>query len=225
MKYEQVQYSSQQRVLDIYNRLLAGESINVSNLSAEYGKHTETIKEDIRHIRFVIEQQYNSILYDAKNNTYSIEKSNDFLMSGDILILLILLYQSRSLIKEERILIEEKLINLFTLEERRKLKKFFRSYNYHYSPSQRNEIRGKINDLFHAILEQKQILFLYSKNNGLKERKVKPLTINFHDYQFYLVAEFVGKEYKTPVNFRIDKIEKITILEERFEINHTNDFF
>lgn len=225
IKGDKSKYSSQQRVVDIYIRLLSGENINVSNLSFEYGKHPETIKDDIKNLRIILEQQQNSIIYNAKNNTYSLKKDNEFLNSGDILILLMLLYQSRSLVKDERLEIERKLIGLFPLEEQQKLNKFFRSYNYHYSTVQEKNMRKKINDLFYAILEQRQVTFLYIKASEIKERRVKPLTINFHDHQFYLLANFVGKNFDQPTPFRLDKIEKIQILDERFQLNKSSDYF
>ncbi|WP_339192840.1 hypothetical protein NSU02_10390 [Aeribacillus sp. FSL W8-0870] len=92
-------------------------------------KHAETIKEDIRSLRSVLEHYGEMIVYNSKDKLYELMTSEHSLTIGEAFVLLILLYHSRSLNKEECEQIEAKIMEMYSLQEQQKLKRFFCSYN------------------------------------------------------------------------------------------------
>ena len=71
------------------------------------------------------------------------------------------------------------------------------------------------------------------KGRATVERRLEPLAILFSEYYFYLVGFIEGinkeEEFKNaddpfPTIYRIDRIKKLEVLEERFKIPYANRF-
>jgi len=218
-------YQSQQRVLDLYVRLKQGEKLNLQNLCYEYSKHAETIKEDIRSLRSVLEHYGEMIVYNSKDKLYELMTSEHSLTIGEAFVLLILLYHSRSLNKEECEQIEAKIMEMYSLQEQQKLKRFFCSYNYHYQSFQKERLLEKIDMIFQAILQKKCLSFNYQKDGTKTERIVQPLSVVFHDHAFYVAAKLVNKNKQNPIYFRIDRITDLNVLKQSFPTNEKHEYF
>lgn len=124
---DKVQYNQAQRVVDLYKRLQQGERLYTEQLSFEYGKHKESIKEDIRNIRISADQYNEEIKYDKKEKCYYLVGETSELDIETTYILITFLNQSRCFTKEERKEIESKLLQKYSEEDRRALQKHFTS--------------------------------------------------------------------------------------------------
>ena len=59
----------------------------------------------------------------------------------------------------------------------------------------------------------------YKMNRDLVKHKIKPLSIMFSEYYFYLIAYKCDEEIpNTPVYFRIDRISEITVHRENYSL-------
>ena len=90
-------------------------------------------------------------------------------------------------------------------------------------------------EIGNAIRENRYIQIAYERLKGRKtvKRKVQPLAILFSEFYFYLAAhiEKIDKERKFenandkfPTIYRIDRIQELEVLEERFKIPYRDRF-
>lgn len=208
--------NSQLRILQIFLRLLNKESVKLDQLMHEYGKHIETIKKDIEYIRLAIGSTQ-ELKYDKVDKNYTLFFRDDFLTVGDTMVLLLMLYHSRVLNNDECQILVNKLTSFYSIEQQNKLKRFFRSYKYHYHPIQKDDLLQKIDTLFKAILEQRVLQFHYPKKGQLIKRKVIPYTIIFHDGMFYLAAHKIEIQNEKPVFWRLDRMCECKLLRDTFQ--------
>lgn len=99
----------------------------------------------------------------------------------------------------------------------------------------RRPFMDKLMPLSNAIRESRVIRIKYGKLKGKEtvERRLEPLAILFSEYYFYLVGFIEGidkeKAFENaddpfPTIYRIDRIEEMEILDERFQILYKNRF-
>jgi predicted DNA-binding transcriptional regulator YafY len=217
--------NAQQRILEILQRLLHGEQLHLQNIADEYGTHPETIKSDFTYIRRLYDDIPDFLVYDRREKVYRLSDVRGQLTSGDVLVLLTILYGSRSLNREECKLMKNKLLSLFSQQEQHKLRSFFKSFDYHYAPNYNELLLEKIQFIFRSILEQHLLKISYLKNDECQVRIVEPYTITFHNGAYYMVAYIHGKGYSNPAHYRLDKIKEIKALKEKFQIDHGDNRF
>lgn len=80
---------------------------------------------------------------------------------------------------------------------------------------------------------QRDIDYLRAKDKTIVKRKLKPVAIMFSEYYFYLTAfvedKKVRQHFETlddsfPTIYRVDRIEKLKVLDERFHIPYSSRF-
>lgn len=98
-------------------------------------------------------------------------------------------------------------------------------------PKHNSEILDKLWEINEAIKNQKLIEVEYTKigsNEKLEEqvskRILQPQGIMFSEYYFYLAAYIQGYDFEYPVIYRIDRIKKYKVLEERFKVDYIERF-
>lgn len=221
---KETSYSAQQRILDLYQRFIQGEKINLDTVAVEYQKHKETIKEDIRTIRTFLEKRYQNIVYDKRGRYYYLNSLEGQLNKSEIVMILLHLYHSRSLTKAELLNLETKLSRFLSRAEQKQLNLFFQSFKYHFNAFQKEELLPKLGVTFQAILEQRMVKIHYY-NGHLTERIIKPLTIAYHDATLYVVAHLHEKDYPMPAKFRMDRISQCELLKEKFCVSQGANYF
>lgn len=219
-------FTAPQRTLDIYKQLLQGEKLKVEHLAFNYGKHVESIKEDIRNIRKVIDLYDEALIFNRREKVYELIGDSKELDAGDVVLFLILLYQSKSLMNKERKALESKLICKLPLEEQQTIRAFFTSYDFHYQTFQQKEQLVWLKLAIKSIVEKRLLSFDYYKKDEIKHHIVKPLSLSFHDGVFYLMGEIVHHEKKyQPVHFRLDRLKQMKLLVQRFRKDEPHSFF
>lgn len=75
-------------------------------------------------------------------------------------------------------------------------------------------------------IENKQLLTItyFKMNREEVKRKIKPVSIMFSEYYFYLIAYMADDEEYKPKHFRIDRISAITEHREQFTLDKKFDF-
>ena len=131
----------------------------------------------------------------------------------------------------------DKLIkNCVPRENRRLINGLLENEKYHYVELQHHKVfLDKLMPLGQGIRECRMIRIRYGKlkDNAVVERRLEPLAILFSEYYFYLVAfiEDADRKMKSgnaedcfPAIYRIDRINELQVLEERFKIPYADRF-
>jgi predicted DNA-binding transcriptional regulator YafY len=237
-------YDKVNRVLGVYTKLMNGYLVNKAEEALNYGVNERTIQRDIDDIRDFLESDIenagivNSVIYDRADKGYRLEQIYRLkLTNAEILAICKILLDSRSLRKDEMTAVLDKLISCCVPEKNQKLvKDLIGNEEFHYV-----ELRHKTRfldtmwDIGQAIRGCKYIEIEYkrTKDKSVVKRKVRPVSIMFSEYYFYLTAfiedEDVKKDFEVlddafPTIYRIDRIQKMKVFDEKFHIPYSSRF-
>ncbi|WP_462410647.1 helix-turn-helix transcriptional regulator [Neobacillus sp. Marseille-QA0830] len=209
-------YNAQQRLLEILNRLERNETINVQQAIQEFKVKSTQIQRDIKALREFFQYTNQDIDYVRSKKGYELTEKGDYFSIHDALIVLLFLYGTRALNKEELKTFSEKIIRLFSRAEQIKIREFFQSYLYYYKPVQENNLFDLFYTCFEAITQKRYLKFAYTNNKGeTKEREAAPFTITYHDRKFYLHARLKGLEDQEPYVFQLDRMGDCEMTNEK----------
>lgn len=212
--------NSQTRVLELWNSIQKGP-LDLKNLEDRYKVSHEQLKRDIRIMRNVIdrpESGLNSeIKYIENEKVYKLLNYNgNFLTYDEAMMILIILFHTRSLSKPELQEISNKLTNLFTPTDKIKIRSFFNSYLYHYNPIQSKPILEYVKKIFKASVEKKALVITYT--NGMHETKtleIIPYTITFQNGYLYMAARRKDLPSEDLRYYRLDRISECEYSKEK----------
>lgn len=228
-----------QRILDIYLRLLNNKEVNRKKLAKEYEVSERSIHRDISDLRtfLVSTNSLSEIIYDDKTNSYVlINEDNQKLNNSEILAVCKILLDSRAFLKEEMITIINKLMKqCIPIENYAKVSKLVENEKFHYMELQHK--KSFINDIWEfgeAIQNHYKIEVEYMRMDKKKvKRIIHPVGLMFSEYYFYLLGHienidkdkcFENKEDIFPTIYRLDRIESYKVLNEHFSIIYKNRF-
>ena len=228
-----------QRILDIYLRLLNNKEVNRKKLAKEYEVSERSIHRDISDLRtfLVSTNSPSEIIYDDKTNSYVlINEDNQKLNNSEILAVCKILLDSRAFLKEEMITIINKLMKqCIPIENYTKVSKLVENEKFHYIELQHK--KSFINDIWkfgEAIQNHYKIEVEYMRMDKKKvKRIIQPVGIMFSEYYFYLLGHienidkdkcFENKEDIFPTIYRLDRIQNYKVLNEHFSIIYKNRF-
>ena len=228
-----------QRILDIYLRLLNNREVNRKKLAKEYKVSERSIHRDISDLRtfLVSTNSLSEIIYDDKTNSYVlINEDNQKLNNSEILAVCKILLDSRAFLKEEMITIINKLMKqCIPIENYAKVSKLVENEKFHYMELQHK--KSFINDIWElgeAIQNHYKIEVEYMRMDKKKvKRIIQPVGIMFSEYYFYLLGHienidkdkcFENKEDIFPTIYRLDRIQNYKVLNENFSIIYKNRF-
>lgn len=232
------------RILAIYSKLMDGQIVNKSEESLYYNVNERSIQRDIDDIRNFLEQEaieqgvFNEVIYDREKKGYRLEQIYKIKLSNDeILAVCKILLDSRAFKKDEMISMIHRLIGCCVPEENRKLvSDLISNESFHYiEPRHGKSYLDNLWAIGKAIHSNTYIEIKYQGVQGtsVKTRKLKPLAIMFSEYYFYLAAfiddakvreNFTVIDDVFPTIYRIDRIQSLKVLEEKFHIPYSNRF-
>lgn len=232
------------RVLGIYTKLQDGHLVNKSEEALNYGVNERTIQRDIDDIRHFMESNMEHagvvsfVVYDHVDKGYRLERIYQLkLTNGEILAICKILLESRALCKEEMSDILRKLISCCVPENNQKLvTELIRNEEFHYvEPRHKTRFLDMMWEIGQAVKNCRYIEmdYLRTKDKAVVKRRVKPVAIMFSEYYFYLTAfiddEEVKKDFDVindsfPTIYRIDRIQNLQVLDEKFHIPYSSRF-
>lgn len=232
------------RVLKIYTMFLEGKTLNKINLANDFEVTERTIQRDIDDIRNFFDREMeqsgyrNQLIYDRKEKGYRLERIYKMkLTNPEILATCKVLLDSRCLTKKEMENIIDKLIECCVPEESQTLvKELVSNEKFHYiEPVHKTVFIDKLWQIGEAIRGSQYIEmdYLRTKDKKIVKRKVKPVAIMFSEYYFYVTAFIDDKEVRKdfdvindsfPTIYRIDRIQGLKVLPERFHIPYSSRF-
>ena len=233
-----------ERVLGIYTKLMRGDLVNKAHEAKEYGVDERSIQRDIDAIRNFLDRNIeetgmmNSILYDRTKKGYRMQQTYKIkLTNSEILAICKILLDSRAFTKKEMEEMLHKLIECCVPQEnQRMVTDLIRNEAFHYiEPRHKTVFIDKMWELGQAIQQCRcvEIEYLRTKDKAIVKRKVGPVAIMFSEYYFYLTAFIDDDKLREhfdvindsfPTIYRIDRIRKMTVLDEHFHIPYSSRF-
>lgn len=237
-------YSKVERVLGMYTKLMDGCLIRKAEEAARFGVDMRSIQRDIDDIRNFLELDtestgvVNSVVYDHAKKGYCLEQIYKIkLTNSEILALCKILLDSRAFTKDEMLDMLDRLISCCVPEISRKLvKDLILNESFHYvEPRHRTHFLDTMWGIGQAVRNCRYIEMDYmrTKDKAIVRRKVKPVALMFSEYYFYLTAFIDDKKVREnfevindafPTIYRIDRIKRLKVLDERFHIPYSSRF-
>ena len=234
------------RVLSILSQLQQGKTVNKERESIRYQVAERTIQRDIADIQCFLQDQASEtgeiqeVIFDRKINGYRLEKKikSEF-EPKELLAVCKILLESRALVKEELFPILHKLMRCCVREEdQQQMEEFLKNEMYHYTELHHGKkLLDRLWILEQAVREHRYIEIQYKKlkDSAVVQRKVKPVGIMFSEFYFYMTAYIENTEKKkdsscsgdtfpSPTIYRIDRLEKLSILPEHFQVPYRDRF-
>lgn len=241
---EEVEYPKSSRILCLYSELLDGRLIKKSEVAQKFHVTEKSIQRDLDEIRDFLDGQTvedgsrNYLIYDYQKKGYRLEQDVRMKLSNaETLAVSKILLESRAFTKKEMMGVLDRLIeNCVPKESRRLVNDLLSNERFHYVELQHHKVfLDKLIPLGQAIRECRVIRMKYGKLKGkaIVERDLEPLAILFSEYYFYLVGFIQGIDRKEafknaddpfPTIYRIDRIEELEVLDERFKIPYADRF-
>lgn len=113
-----------------------------------------------------------------------------------------------------------------TSSARVNIKELILNERFHYIPPRHGKpLIDLLWELNKHIFNKEIIKFDYVRKEGVaSHRKVKPISVMFSDYYFYLIAWFADNSKDYPAVFRIDRISNLKCDGEKYKIPYSERF-
>lgn len=221
-----------ERCLAIFLRGMRGEKITVTELANEYGVSAKSISRDINEIRcFLAENReltgHAEFVYDRSAKCYTL-RIDDFLRDSETLAVIKVLIGSRAFSKPELLEIIGKLRRFTSTRDKVLLDSLISKEKYHYCEVRHDCSEGVVDMLWKLagdIRSHTEITITYYKmNRDRVTHTIRPASIMFSEYYFYLIAYRAEDESYSPVYFRVDRITSVIEHRTKFDPPHGVDF-
>lgn len=232
------------RILTLYKQLMDGHVINKVQFANDFGVDERSVQRDIDDIRVFLEAiaddggSYNTIVYDRNKKGYRIGHNDKMnFTNSEILAICKILLDSRAFTKEEMSIMLHKLITCCVPKENRKLvTELIRNEAFHYvEPRHKTKFIDTMWEIGQAIRSCQwiEIDYFRLKDKSIVKRKLKPVSIMFSEYYFYMAAFIEDKDVRKdfdvindsfPTIYRIDRIKRCKVLDEKFHIPYSSRF-
>lgn len=220
------------RLLNLYERLNRGETVNKKEFASSFGISEKSVQRDIDDLRIYLAECYENgdnvtVEYSyIKNGYYLVKKDKEFLTNEEILGIAKILLESRAYNKEELNGLIDKLLLQATPSARMNIREMILNEKFHYIPLKHNKpLLKAIWELSENIYNRTLIEFDYvRKDKVTSHRVVKPLSIMFSEYYFYLIAWMADGSKDYPTVFRIDRMTNVESAGEKYTIPYKDRF-
>ena len=218
--------TKQERVLEIFFRGLRGEDLSVKKLADEYGVSAKSVSRSINDLKaFLADHRdlvgYTELQYSYRDKCYRLYM-DEFLSSKELFALVKVLIGARAFSQTELLTLTEKLKRFTTGEDRPKLDELIRKEIFSYSEVKHDceSVQDTLWQLINCITQRREIsVEYYRMDRAWVTHRLRPASLMFTDYYFYLIAFKTDGDAKKPLYFRVDRIKHITEHRKRFHGN------
>lgn len=222
--------SQNQRLLELYERLMSGEHIKKSVEAQHYQVSPKTIQRDIEDLRTMFAANgHVELPYNKKTNSYALSSYNRAINGSIAYALFKILFDSRAYTQEELHTIKDVLLNVTVVHDRKKVEALAKNELIHYTPVKKRSPLSLIESVWQLAnasshSQYVDIYYLKEHDKTASYRRIKPLGVMFSEYYFYIIAYDATKDDKFPITFRIDRIIDFTVLQTKFSQPHSSRF-
>lgn len=216
------------RILAIYSKLKRGDGIKKRELADRFGVSEKTIQRDIEDIRSYMYEDsrggHSEIIYSHDRKLYYLEKVKGALSKEAVLAVTKILLESRALCKTELEHLSNGIIGNIEGKKQNHIRQIIGNELTNYAPVNHGELLlSKLWDISEYIRYREVMEIDYRKTDGSEvKREIKPVSIIFSEYYFYLVAYF--NDYESPAIFRVDRIKSYCKSGEKYRIPESKRF-
>ena len=219
------------RVLEIFFRGLRGEDLSVQRLADEYEVSTKSITRSINDLKsFLADHRelvgHTELQYSHQDRCYRLYM-DEFLSSKELFSLVEVMIGARAFSKDELLQLTAKLKKFTTPEDRQKLNELVRKELYHYPEVKHDceSVQDYLWQLVNCIADKQEIsIDYYRMDRKWVTHRLRPASVMFTDYYFYLIAFLTEGKTEKPYYFRIDRIGQITVHRKKFATEDTPAF-
>ena len=184
-----MEHTKQDRLLEIFFRLLRGESLSVQKIANEYKISTKSVSRDINDLKAFFadhrELMGNTELkYSNQSKAYHLYM-DEFLTNRELFALIEIIIGARAFSKEELLTLTNKLKGFTTATDRPMLSDLIRKELYHYTEIKHecDSVQDTLWKLASCITEKKEITVdYYRADRALKTHRIRPASLMFTDY-------------------------------------------
>ena len=220
-----------ERLLEIFFRGLRGEDLSVQRLADEYGVSTKSITRNINDLKAFLADHRDlvgntELQYSHQNKCYRLHM-DEFLNNQELFSLVEVMIGARAFSKMELLALIDKLKRFTTPEDRPKLNELIRKELYHYPEVKHDceSIQASLWQLINCITEKQEIsIEYYRMDRKWVTHRLRPASVMFTDYYFYLIAYGTDGNMEKPLYFRIDRIKHITEHRKKFSFEEIPEF-
>lgn len=221
----------QDRVLELFFRGLRGEDISVKNLAAEYSVSTKSISRDINDLKAFLADhralvRNTELHYSHKEKCYRLYM-DEFLTNKELFSLVEVLIGARAFSKMELLTLVDKMKRFTTPDDRPKLNELIRKELYHYPEVKHDceSVQAVLWQLINCIIDKREIsIDYYRSDRKWVTHRLRPASVLFNDFYFYLIAFNTEGDLDKPLYFRVDRIKDITEHRKKFSELEAPDF-
>jgi predicted DNA-binding transcriptional regulator YafY len=219
------------RVLEIFFRGLRGEDLSVQRLADEYEISTKSITRSINELKNFLSDHRElvgntELQYSYSDKCYRLYM-DEFLSNKELFSLVEVMIGARAFSKMELLTLVDKLKKFTTPEDRSKMNELIRKELYHYPEVKHDceSVEDRLWQIVNCITEHKEITIEYYRmDRKWKTHRVRPASVMFTDYYFYLIAFMADGNVEKPYYFRLDRIKDITEHRKKFSTDDIPDF-
>ena len=223
--------TKQYRVLEIFFRGLRGEDLSVQGLANEYEVSTKSITRSINELKdFLADHRelvgHTELQYSYSDKCYRLYM-DEFLTNKELFALVEVMIGARAFSKMELLTLIDKLKKFTTPEDRPKLNELIRKELYHYPEVSHDceSVQDNLWKIVNCITERKEIsIEYYRMDRKWVTHRLRPVSLMFSDFYFYLIAFLPEGKMIKPYYFRIDRIKQITEHRCNFTFDDTPNF-
>lgn len=209
--------NSFRNVIALYGKLKEDGFLESEGETVELGKHKETIKRYIGHIKSLAELEGYRVVYRRSARRYEIIPKEDRV---ELLWLLsVMLYGSRSLNAADTRQLIDMASERFLPETRRQVDKLLASFHHHHMPMTEHSLLTLLGDLRTGIVDQRVLRIAYADHQDRKKQHdISPYSLAYDQGYFYVVARSLTEPERGVWNFRLDRIRKLTLTKTKFAL-------
>ena len=219
------------RLLEIFFRGMRGEDLSVQKLADEYEVSTKSITRSINDLKnFLADHRelvgHTELQFSHQDKCYRLYM-DEFLSSKELFALVEVMIGARAFSKDELLELTGKLRRFTTPEDRQKLNELIRKEIYHYPEIKHDcdSVEDNLWQLVNCINEKREIsIDYYRMDRKWVTHRVRPASVMFTDYYFYLIAFLTEGKTEKPYYFRVDRIRQITVHRKKFATEDTPAF-
>ena len=223
--------TKQYRVLEIFFRGLRGEDLSVQELANEYEVSTKSITRSINDLKDFLADHRDlvgntELQYSYSDKCYRLYM-DEFLTNKELFSLVEVMIGARAFSKMELLTLIDKLKKFTTPEDRPKMNELIRKELYHYPEVNHDceSVQDNLWKIVSCITDHKEIsIEYYRMDRKWVTHRLRPASVMFTDYYFYLIAFRTDGQTDKPYYFRIDRIKQITVHRKTFDAFEAPDF-
>jgi len=216
----------------MFERLSRKEILRKKTEAERFGVDDKTIQRDIDDLRMYLAepesgQRFSDIKYYKKHNGYMlVGKSEIWLSNEHILATARVLMESRAFSKFEMMELLNRLVLQSHPFEAKMIKEIICNELHHYVAVQHGKpLLQSIWELSQAVREHRLINISYKRTDQeVVERLIKPQSVIFAEYYFYLISYICDQDPEMPIPYRLDRIIDYHITGERFTSDYARRF-